>query len=60
MPLAEACHVAVQRQAPALRAGSGGPRLRIVSLHAEDGHRTTAFEMELSDLVRARGLRPLG
>jgi hypothetical protein len=51
MPLAEACHVAVQRQ-PAADAGVG--RLRIVSLNAEAAGRGPAFEMDVAELVRGR------
>ena len=58
MPLAEACHVAVQRHAPAA-AGSGSglaaalPLLRVVSFDTAGSHRSPAFEIELAELVRA-------
>jgi hypothetical protein len=54
MPLAEACHVAVQRQ-PAAAAGAG--RLRIASLNAEAAGRGPAFEMDLAELVSGRRQR---
>jgi len=46
MPLAEACHVAVQRHPPA---ASGPQLLRIVSFR-----HGTAFELDLAELVGGR------
>ncbi|KAL6769567.1 hypothetical protein ACKKBG_A31510 [Auxenochlorella protothecoides x Auxenochlorella symbiontica] len=45
LPLRQACHVALQRQASA--PGEGEPMLRIVSLGARDGQRACRFEMPM-------------
>lgn len=49
LPLRQACHVALQRQASA--PGEGEPMLRIVSLGARDGQRACRFEMPMRLLV---------
>ena len=49
MPLAEACHVAVQRQAGA--PGAAPPRLRVVSFSRQGSRRSPDFEVALGALV---------
>ncbi|WIA12875.1 hypothetical protein OEZ85_006496 [Tetradesmus obliquus] len=67
MPIAEACHVALQRHPLAkqqvwkhIKARHdklGGPRpaLRVVSLHADDTNRAPTFDIDLDDLYEPDG-----
>ena len=57
LPLAEACHVAVQRHAAsgaaaaAAAAAAEPAMLRIVSFASEGSHRSPSFELPLAELV---------
>lgn len=60
MPLAEACHVALQRHpAAAGEAQERAPAVRVVSFNAGAADRAPAFEVELAQLVSAPG-KPAG
>ena len=55
MPIAEACHVALQRQPTQ---GGSRPTVAIVSFHADSSHHSPSFMAPLSDIFP--GGQPMG
>lgn len=61
MPIAEACHVALQRQGPGMGAVAqckDSAVVSVVSFHAEPDHRSPTFSAPLSDLFPRGGDAP--
>jgi L-arabinokinase len=53
MPIAEACHVVIQRQAQVSQAGQVGlivGHITVVSFNKEASHRSPVFQAPLSDI----------